>query len=173
MNELIDVLIPSLPLGELFVRGTLAYLGLMFLLRVVGRREAGGLGLTDLLVVLLAVNAATTGMTGDGETLGDGFVLVLTVLFWSVALDALSFRWPRVGRLVKAPPRSLVEDGQLNRRAMLRELMSDEEVQSQLRLHGIHDMDKVEQAWIEPNGMVSVVLREQSEESSAQKHPEI
>lgn len=173
MSDWIGVLVPSLPLGELFVRGTVTYVGLVLLLRVVGRREAGGLGMTDLVVVLLVVNAASTGLTGDGETLGDGFVLVVTVLAWSVALDALSYRWSHLGRLFKAPPRVLIEDGRLNRRVMLRELMSEEEVQSQLRLHGIHDVDKVEQAWIEPSGMVSVVLREQTDESSAQRHPEL
>ena len=37
---------PSAPLLELFVRGTVTFLALMMLLRLVGQRESGGLGLS-------------------------------------------------------------------------------------------------------------------------------
>lgn len=56
---------------------------------------------------------------------------------------------------------------------MLRELMSEAEVESQLRLHGIEDLRAVEHAYIEPNGMVSVVLREPTEDTAAQPHPDL
>ena len=37
----LTMLIPTVPAWELLVRGTLTFLGLLFLLRIVGRREAG------------------------------------------------------------------------------------------------------------------------------------
>lgn len=168
-----DYLVPSVGLEELFLRGTVTYVGLMLLLRIVGRREAGGLGLTDLLVVLLVVNAASTGLTGDAETIADSFVLVVTVLLWSVVMDALSYRWPRLGAIFKAGPRLLIENGRLNRGAMRREFMSEEEVISQLRLHGVQDLARVQRAYIEPNGMVSIVLREPPETFDSAPHPEL
>lgn len=166
-----DYLVPSVHLGELFLRGTVTYVGLMLLFRIVGRREAGGLGLTDLLVVLLAVDAASTGLTGDSESLGDSLVLVLTVLLWSVVIDATSYRWPRMGALFKAKPRPLIENGRLNRKAMHREFMTEDEVLSQLRLHGIEDITHIQRAYIEPNGMVSVILQKPPETAEAPKHP--
>lgn len=173
MPDWVDFFIPSVNLGELFLRGTVTYVGLMLLLRVVGRREAGGLGLTDLLVILLIVDAASIGMTGEAGTLGDSFVLVITVLLWSVVFDALTYRWPRLGSILKAPPRQLIEDGELNHRAMRRELMSRAEVESQLRLHGIEDLSNVHRAHIEPNGMVSVTMRKPPETPDAPKSPEL
>jgi uncharacterized membrane protein YcaP (DUF421 family) len=149
----------SVPVGELVIRGTITFLGLMLLLRIVGQREAGGLGMTDLLVVILIADAASAGLRGPAETLADGAVLVVTILLWSVILDALAYRWPRVGRLLKARPRPLIEDGRLNRRAMRREFMAEDEVMSQLRLHGIEELERVERAYIEPNGMISVIPR--------------
>ena len=155
-----NILVPSAPLVELLVRGTLVFLGLMVLLRVLGQREAGGLGLTDLLVVVLVVDAASSGLTGETHSIGDGFILVLTILFWSVVLDAVSYRWPRLGRFIKARPKPLIEDGRLNRRVMRRELMTDVEVYAQLRLHGIEGLEQVHRAYLEPNGMISVVPAE-------------
>lgn len=171
MSDWTGFFAPSLHIVELIARGTVTYLGLVVLLRLVGRREAGGLGLTDLLVVLLAVDAASIGLTGESESLGDSVVLVLTVLFWSIAVDALAYRWPGIGRFFKARPRHLIEDGRIDRRAMLRELMTEDEVISQLRLHGIQDLSRVERAYIEPNGMVSVVLREPAEEQDPERPP--
>lgn len=172
MSDWFDTLVPSLPVMELIFRGTVTYLGLTILLRIVGRREAGGLGLTDLLVVLLAVDAASTGLTGESQTLGDSAVLVVTVLAWSVIVDAVAYRWPRLGRLVKVRPRALIREGRVDRRAMLRELMTEDEVRSQLRLHGIEDLSRIHRAYIEPNGMVSVIL-DQPHEEDARRPPEL
>lgn len=161
--DITEVLSPSVTVTELLVRGTLVFLGLMLCLRLVGQREAGGLGLTDLLVVVLIVDAASSGLTGDTDTIGDGFILVGTILFWSVALDAVSYRWPRLGRILKARPKPLIEDGRLNRRVMRRELMTDVEVFAQLRLHGVERLDQVHRAYLEPNGMISVVPADDEE----------
>jgi len=42
---------------------------------------------------------------------------------------------------------------------MLREFMTCEEVRSQSRSHGIEDIAVVDRAYIEPNGMISVIRR--------------
>ena len=145
------------PVLEIVLRGTVTFLALTLLMRVVGQRESGGLGITDILIVVLVADAAGAGLRGDAASIGDSLVLVGTILFWSVALDAVGYPWPRLGRLLKARPKPLIEDGRLNRRALRREFMSQEEIESQLRLHGVSDVSQVKRAWLEPNGMISVL----------------
>ncbi len=147
----------TVPPLELVLRGTVVFLALIGVLRLAGRREAGGLGITDLLVVVLVVEAAGAGLRGDASSIADGAVLVGTVMLWSVLLDAASYRWPRLGTIVKARPRAVVRDGELDHRVLRRELMTRDEVLSQLRLHGVTDLGEVRRAYIEPNGMVSVI----------------
>jgi len=166
-----EMFAPTMPLWELFLRGTVTFLALIFALRLVGRRESGGLGLTDLLVVVLVADAASAGLSGDAGSIGDSFVLVAAILFWSVALDALSYRWPRFAALVKARPRPLIRDGRLDRRVMRREFMTYEEVLSQLRLHGLTDPADVKRADIEPNGMISIVRRDGGEPDEPLRPP--
>jgi len=156
---------PSAPILELVVRGTVTYLLLFLLMRVVGRRESGGIGLTDVLVVVLVANAATVGLTGDGESLADGFLLVLVILFWSVVIDALSYRFPGLFRVLKAGPRPLISDGALNRQTMRREFMTHDEVMSQLRVHGIKDPSEVHRAYLETNGSISIITQEEARQS--------
>jgi uncharacterized membrane protein YcaP (DUF421 family) len=165
------VFTPSTSVLELFVRGTLTFLALIALLRVVGQRESGGLGLTDLLVVVLVADAAGAGLTGDADSIPDGLVLVVTILFWSVAIDALAYRWPWFAVLLKARPRPLIRDGHLDRRVMRREFMSREEVLSQLRLHGIDDPAAVSRAYLEPNGRISIIRLDGAEPDTPEPPP--
>src|SRR3712207_1694603 len=137
MAGLRSILETSLPLSELVLRGTVMYLAVLALMRVVGQRESGGLGMTDVLLVVLVAEAAAPGLHGDAASVTDSVVLVATVLFWSIAVDAIAYRSPRLAEILKARPKPLIEDGELNRRVMRRELMTDDEVRSQLRLHGI------------------------------------
>ncbi|HEY6738351.1 MAG TPA: YetF domain-containing protein [Actinopolymorphaceae bacterium] len=116
-------------------------MALLLLLRFTGQREAGGLGITDVLLV----------------------VLVAVILLWSVVVDAIAYRWPALGRFLKARPRLLIRDGEPHPPGARRELMGRVELMSQLRLHGIEDPGEVERAYIEPNGMISVVRRDHGE----------
>lgn len=59
---------PTLPLLELFIRGTVSFLALLALMRIVGQREAGGLGITDVLLVVLVAEAAAPGLHGDAQS---------------------------------------------------------------------------------------------------------
>lgn len=148
------------------MRGTITFLALYFLIRVVGRRESSSVGLTDVLVIVLVADAASVGMTGDSDTLGDGFILVVVIMFWSVALDALSYWSPWFRKLAKAGPRPLIEDGDLVRRTMRREFMTRDEVMTQLRGHGIEDVSQVYRAYLESNGSISIISNEEDEEAT-------
>lgn len=112
--------------------------------------------MTDLLVVVLVGQTAAQSMSTSYLSVPESLIMAATVLVWSVVLDAVSYRWPRLGRLLKARPRPLIEDGQVNHRTLRRELLSRDELDELLRLHGVTDVSAVARAYLEPNGMVSV-----------------
>ena len=145
------------PILELVIRGVVVYLLLLLLIRVVGQREAGGLGITDGLIIVLLAQAVGGGLTGDSESITDAAVLVTTILLCSVVVDAAAYRLSWFSVLTKARPRVLIREGELNHRVLRREFMTIEEVRSQLRLHGIEDIREVRCAYLEPNGMISVL----------------
>ena len=152
------------PILEMILRGTLMYLGLFGLLRVTLKREAGGLGITNLLLVVLLADAAQNAMADDYHSIADGAVLVCTILFWSMALDWLGYRFPRsVGRFIHPQPLPLIEDGRLIRRNLRQELITRDELMTQLRLAGIEEISEVRRAHMEGNGEISVVRFENGE----------
>lgn len=151
------VFAPSVPLLELFLRGTIIYLAVFIMMRVVGNREAGEFNTADLIVIVIISEAASVGIGGDANSISDGIILVATILVWSTSLDALGYYVPAVRVLLKPKPQPLICDGQLQKRTMRREFMTRDEVDSELRLNGITDIADVRLAFVEPNGSISVI----------------
>jgi uncharacterized membrane protein YcaP (DUF421 family) len=98
---------PSLPVLEILSRGVLTYIGLLFMLRIVGQREVGAIGLHDLLVIVLIAEAAAQAL-GQYQAIPDGLMIVAT-------------------------------------------------------LHGVDDISQVKRAYVEPNGMISVLRKDGGE----------
>lgn len=159
MFEQIDwntLLVPSVSLVEVFLRGTFVYLLLFFIFRFL-RREAGAIGIGDVLVVVLIADAAQNAMSSDYKSITEGALLVGTIAFWDYALEWLGYRYESLGRLLRPKPLLLIKDGELQRRNLRHEMITPEELIGQLRQHGVEDPEQVKQCFLESGGRISVV----------------
>jgi uncharacterized membrane protein YcaP (DUF421 family) len=167
MQSLFDIdwqhlLLPSVALAEIILRGSLIYLGIFALMRFVLKREAGTIGLPDLLMTVLIADAAQNAMAAEYHSITEGAVLIATIVYWNYILDWLGHRFPRLERLLHPPPLPLVKDGRLLRRNMRQELVTEEELMSHLRQHGLADLAQVKEAYMEGDGQISVIPRDAS-----------
>ncbi|PTU31560.1 DUF421 domain-containing protein [Stenotrophobium rhamnosiphilum] len=150
--------VPNTTLAEVIIRGTLIYLLLFFLMRFM-RREAGQIGIADVLVVVVIADAAQNGMAGPYNSITEGVVLILTITFWDYALDWLGYHVPVFGRLIHPKPLPLIKDGRMLLRNMRRELITQEELQSRLREEGVEHMHEVKNCYMEGDGRISVISK--------------
>jgi uncharacterized membrane protein YcaP (DUF421 family) len=139
----------TMPPLELVIRGTLTYLFLFCLFRFAVGRDTGGLGLSDLLVLVIIADAAQNAMAGEYTSIVDGFVLIGTIIGWSLLLNWLSFHFPLFCRFALASPVCIVRDGVKQDTALARELITDEELLAMLYEHGIDDIAQVRRACLE------------------------
>src|SRR5690242_4713397 len=153
----------SVPLPELVVRGTVMFLFLYFLFRVVIRRRVGAMGMGDLLVLVIIADAAQNGMAGESTSVTDAIVLVSTIVGWNHLFDWLAFRFPWLEKWLQPPPLLLVHRGRILWRNMRMELVSEQELRAKLREHGVEHLADVEKALIEPDGQVTVISRAATE----------
>ena len=153
------------PLLELFFRTSLIYIGLLALLRVFGRREAGSLEMADLLMIVLIADGVQNGMSGNYNTVTGAAVVGGTIIGWNWFLAFITFRVEWMRRLVQPGPLLVVKDGQLVRKNMRAELITREEIFSLLRSQEVYDLGDVEAAYLEGNGQLSVRTRD------SQRHP--
>ncbi len=157
--------VPEMPV-EMILRGTASYWFLFALFRVAIRRRIGAVGMADILVLVIVSDAIQNSMAGEYLSVTDGFILVATLVGWTVFTDWLAFRFPRLRALMEPPPLLLIQDGRLLRRNMRVELLSEGELLSKLREKGVADPSQVERAFMESDGEISVIRRERAASSS-------
>src|SRR5436190_14245909 len=85
--------VPEMSLLEILIRGTLTYVGLCLLLRIVLKRQAGKVSMSDLLVVSIVAGVCRNPLIKDAYSITDGMLVVATVLAWSFFVDWLSYRF--------------------------------------------------------------------------------
>ena len=147
------------PLLEIFIRGTVIYLGMFLMLRVVLKRQTGGVSTTDVLVIVMLADAAQNGMAGTYQSIPDGLALVATIIFWSYSIDWLGFHFPWLEKLLEPAPLPLIRNGTMLRRNMRHELITTEEMMAHLRAQGIEDIRRIKLACIEADGKISIITR--------------
>ena len=133
------------------------YLGLFVILRVVSRRQAGNFGPADLLVIVLIADAAQNGMGKDYGSVTEGLTLVATIVAWEYVIDWLRYRFPVLRPILAAPPITLIENGKLNIANIKRELISEDDLRSQLREKEVLSYETVKLAKLEGDGRLSVI----------------
>jgi len=157
------IFVPTLSIAEIFLRGTVIYLLLFMLLRVL-RREAGAISVSDLLVVVLVADAAQNAMASDYKSITEGVLLVGTIVGWDYFLNWLGYRSRWVHNLLRPAPLPLIKDGRLLRRNLRQELITTDELMSELRQQGVESVDAVRRCYLEGDGHFSVIT-DQGEKS--------
>jgi uncharacterized membrane protein YcaP (DUF421 family) len=155
--EWAELLVPTHSIAELMLRGTVMYLALFLILRFVMLRQSSTLGIADILVIVVIADAAQNGFAKEYKSLTEAIVLVLTIVFWNTFLNWLSYNFKAFERLLAPPPLSLVENGRVNRRNMRKELITEDELRSQMRLQGINQVSEIKRACLEATGEISFV----------------
>lgn len=152
-----EMFVPSKPILETVIRGSVTYLVLLMLLRLF-RRQTGSVGPADLLVLLLIADASQNAMASEYKSITDGFILVATIIGWEYALDYLGFHIPAFGRVLEREPLSIIQHGKVDERHLRQELITTEELLSQLRERGVDDFRMVRKCYLEGDGRLSVIL---------------
>jgi uncharacterized membrane protein YcaP (DUF421 family) len=165
-----DLFVPVHPVPEIILRGTITYLMLFLILRFLLKRQSGVIGIADLLVIVLIADAAQNAMASEYKSITEGAILVMTIVFWNYAVDWLGFRFPALRRLTRPPPLLLIENGKMLFRNMRQEMITAEELNSQLRQQGVEHCSEVKKAYIEGDGSISII-RNDNEEPGRKNSP--
>jgi uncharacterized membrane protein YcaP (DUF421 family) len=155
------IFLPDTSLLEIILRGSVMYIALFAMLRIILKRQTGTLGMTDLLLITLLADASQNAMAGEYRSIPDGIVLVATIIFWNYLFDWLSFKSESFARLIEPPPLALIQNGRMLRRNMRQELITEDELMMQLRQQGLDEVSDVKEAYIESDGRISVIRHKQ------------
>lgn len=152
-----ELFIPSLPVMEMIIRGTLVYWFLFLIFRLVIKRDIGSLAVTDLIVVVIIADAAQNAMAADYKSITDGLILISTIVFWNFLLDWAAYRFRWLERFIEPKALKLIKDGCILHRNLRREFLTEEELMRKIRESGVEDLSQVQAAYMEGDGTISVI----------------
>ncbi len=154
-----NMIIPSVSLWEIIIRGTLTYWFCFLYIRFF-RRGAGQLGISDVLLITLISDAAQNSMSANYESVTEGCLLVGVLVFWDFALNWLGFRSVFFSKLSEPEPVLLIQNGVMLRQNMKKEMITSSELMGMLRQQGVDQVGDVKTCHIEGSGNISVVQTE-------------
>lgn len=144
-------------IGRVILVGTLAYLALVLLLRVSGKRTLSKLNAFDFVVTVALGSILATVLLSKDVALVEGVVAfsLLVALQWLIAW--LSVRSRVVSSAVKSDPTLLLYRGRLLTAAMKRQRVTREEVMAAVRGGGHAGLEAVHAVVLETDGSFSVI----------------
>lgn len=126
-------------------------------LRFLGKRQLGQMNIYDLAMVMALANAVQNAMTNGNGNLSVGIVSSGTLFLVGWALTLLFVRLPKLEERIVGTPTLLIHEGQLVPDALRRECVTQEQIHSILRQHGLSDIRQVLLAMLEVDGTISIV----------------
>jgi uncharacterized membrane protein YcaP (DUF421 family) len=154
-------------LTAIALRALFAFLFLLLILRVSGKRTIGQSTPIDFLAALILGDLIDDPLWG--EVSAAQFVVAVGVLMMAHLLTAIgSTVSPLVGRVVHGVPVELVRDGNLRRDGMRRERVNEQELTALLREKAIEDEREVRTATLESSGKLGVLQRNWAREAQKQ-----
>ncbi len=164
-----DLFIPAHSVAEMVVRGTLMYLALFIIFRFVVHRQRSAIGISDVLVIVLIADASQNAFSKQYQSITEGVVLVLTIIFWDLCLDWLDYHWRPIKWLIRPTPVCLVRDGRFVTTALRSEMLTREELLAQAREQGILRVNQIKLAQMEPSGNISFITYEKKPERRSKR----
>ena len=149
-------------LARVAIVGVLAYLGLVLLLRVSGKRTLSKLNAFDLVVTVALGSTLATVLLSRDVALLEGLLAFAILIGMQAGITWLSVRSLRVAGLVKSEPALLVFEGRFLATALKRERMTEDEVWAAIRADGCAAIDQVAAVVLETDGSLSVLRAQAS-----------
>ncbi|WP_426752735.1 DUF421 domain-containing protein [Myxococcus sp. Y35] len=159
--------VPDLHPLEVIIRVSLVFLFVQFVLRLIGRKELGRYASFDLALLFLLTVCLRMTIVANDDSLTTGFIALATMGAWDRFFSWLAFRSRRAAGVLEGQPMELIREGSLLHGNLRKSRISRNELLSQLRAHGRNDLHAVHAAFLEPNGKVTFLFRE---EGSATRH---
>ncbi|MCC6514802.1 MAG: DUF421 domain-containing protein [Chitinophagales bacterium] len=125
--------------------------------RIFGKRELSQLSIADLVLIVLISNAVQNAMVGDNTSLIGGLVAATTLFLLNLVLSFLMFKFKSLRVLVQSEPITLIFKGKVLEKNLKAVMISEEELLSAIREHGIENVADVSLSMLEPDGNISVI----------------
>src|SRR5437868_8804188 len=115
---------------DVVLRAAVAYVFIIFILRVTGRRELSSLGPADLVLLVVMGDLVQNGVTQSDYSVTGIFLAISAFALLALGTSFVTFKWRGAQRLIEGEPLILVQDGQPIEKNLRSERLNVDDVQS-------------------------------------------
>ena len=131
------------------------YFFIIFVYRLMGKKELGQLSVVDLIVSILIAELIALGIESKHSILLSIIPIIVLVLV-QIIMSYLTIKSDKIRKIIEGKPSIIINDGKVNFSIMSKLRYSLDDLLTQLRLQGVKSIDKVKYAVLENNGNLSV-----------------
>ncbi len=153
---------------DIVLRATAMFAIVYLLLRLLGKRELGQMTPFEFVLLVVIGDLIQQGVTHNDFSLTGATLAIATFAFWSVVLGWVVYLKPGWKDALEGKPRVVIRDGELLTDNLARDRITRAEIESEMRLAGIGRIGDVAWAILEPQGKISFIRRERSDEPAQQ-----
>lgn len=140
-------------------RTFIIYISLIFVMRLMGKRQLGELEISDLVTTFLISEIASLPITDTEIPLSHAIIPIIALLSLEVGISTLLSKFPKIKFIFSDRPSTLIKDGVLCKKAFEDSRLSFDELFSQLRQQGYDDISQIKYAILEQNGNITVIQK--------------
>ena len=148
-------------IADTVLSAVLFYFVIVVVVRLAGKRSTSQLNNFDWIINVAVGSLAASGILLDSVPALRAVAAIITISVLQYALTKLVQKFDRVARIVKASPTMLTHKGEFLHEAMDRTRISEEEICSILREHGLTDADDANWVILETDGRLTVIPRQE------------
>lgn len=143
----------------LYFRTVITYFFLLFIMRIMGKRQLGELRISELIVTLMISEIAVQPICDRNKPLLYAVIPMLLLLSAEVLVSYVTLKSPKIKKLLYGSSATLIKRGKLCQKELKRNRIEVSELFSELRQKGYALLSEIYYVILEENGKLSVFPR--------------
>lgn len=138
------------------LKTSVLYLFIIFVYRIMGKKEVGELSIVDLIVTILIAELAALTIEDTKSSILVSIVPIIVLVVFQMLFSYISLKSVKVRNFVEGKPTTIIKNGKIVFSAMSKLRYSLEDLIMQLREQSVKSIEEVDYAVLENDGKLSV-----------------
>jgi len=145
---------------DIVFRAAFVFFFILFLTRIVGRRELTSMEPFDLILLIVIGDLVQQGVTQNDMSVTGAVLAVGTMGALTMLVSWAGWRWRILRPVLEGEPIIVVEDGEPIKRNLDRNRITVDEVEAAAREQQVDRLDDVRWAVLETSGRISIIPKQ-------------
>lgn len=141
-------------------KSVVLYLYILFIHRMMGKKEISKLTTYDFLVTILMAECAVFSISEEEVSIFSSIIPITVLAFLQILLSFISMKSDKFRKIVDGTPSVIIKNGKLIFSTMSKLRYTLDDLLTSLREHGVKSVEEVNYAVLENNGKLSIFPKE-------------